>query len=99
MKIEQKIEQIIYKIIGEKNTELNLSMEKSLKTNIVGGKSQLDSLGVFSFVLELEKIIENEFKIDLTLINDDFINDSSNHLDNVKKLKLFLIKEVSKKTV
>jgi|TARA_B110000444_G_C18680579_1_gene519531 acyl carrier protein len=99
MKIEQKIEQIIYKIIGEKNNELNLSMEKSLKTNIVGGKSQLDSLGVFSFVLELEKIIENEFKIDLTLINDDFINDSSNHLDNVKKLKLFLIKEVSKKTV
>ena len=97
MKIEQKIEQIIYKIIGEKNTELNLSMEKSLKTNIVGGKSQLDSLGVFSFVLELEKIIENEFKIDLTLISDDFINDSSDHLDNVKKLKLFLIKEVSKK--
>ena len=86
-------------IIGEKNTELNLSMEKSLKTNIVGGKSQLDSLGVFSFVLELEKIIENEFKIDLTLISDDFINDSSDHLDNVKKLKLFLIKEVSKKIV
>jgi len=97
MKIEEKVEQIIFKIIDEKNTELSLNMDKSIKTSIIGSKSQLDSLGVFSFVLEVEKKIEDEFNVELSLINDDFLNNSSDHMNNVEKLKFFITQKLSKK--
>ena len=97
MKIEEKVEQIIFKIIDEKNTELSLNMDKSIKTSIIGFKSQLDSLGVFSFVLEVEKKIEDEFNVELSLINDDFLNNSSDHMNNVEKLKFFITQKLSKK--
>ena len=95
MEIEEKVEQIIFKIIEEKNIELNLKMDHSDNTCIIGAESQLDSLGVFSFVLDIEKEIENEFNVELFLINDDFLNSSSDHMDNVKKLKLFLTQKLS----
>ena len=97
MKIEEKVEQIIFKIIAEKNTELSLNMDKSIKTSIIGSKSQLDSLGVFSFVLEVEKKIEDEFNVELSLINDAFLNNSSDHMNNVEKLKFFITQKLSKK--
>ena len=95
MKIDEKIEKIIFKIIDEKNIELNLEMEKSLDTIIIGKDSELDSLGVFSFVLDVEKEIENEFDKDVSLINDEFFNNTSNHMENIKNLKIFLIKMLS----
>ena len=94
MKIEHKIEKIIYKAIEEINNELKLNMEKSLDTKILGGNSQLDSLGIFSFVLEIEKRIEEDFKIEISLINNEFIDNDSDHLDNVEKLRSFIIAKI-----
>jgi acyl carrier protein len=94
MKIENKIEQIIFKIIDDKNKELNLHIKKKLNTCIIGEGSDLDSLGVFSFVLDLEKTIEEEFEIELSLINDEFLNNQSDHMSNVEKLKSFIIQKL-----
>lgn len=95
MKIDEKIEKIIFKIIDEKNIEFNLEMEKSLNTIIIGKDSELDSLGVFSFVLDVEKEIENEFDTQVSLINDEFFDNKSKHMENIKNLKIFLIKMLS----
>jgi len=97
MKIGERVEKIIFKVIDEKNIELGLEMEKSINTSIIGPESQLDSLGIFSFVLDIEKKVKDEFNVELSLINDDFLNNSSDHMSNVKKLKLFLTKKLSKK--
>mgnify|MGYP003968741859 CR=1 FL=1 len=97
MKIEKRVEKIIFNVIEEKNIELSLEMEKSINTSIIGPESQLDSLGIFSFVLDIEKKVKDEFNVELSLINDDFLNNSSDHMSNVKKLKLFLTKKLSKK--
>ena len=95
MKIEKRVEKIIFNVIEEKNIELSLEMEKSINTSIIGPESQLDSLGIFSFVLDIEKEIENEFDAEITLINDDFFNNESDHMQNIKKLKLFLTQKLS----
>ncbi|MDC0384163.1 hypothetical protein OAN38_04895 [Candidatus Marinimicrobia bacterium] len=95
MKIGERVEKIIFKVIDEKNIELGLEMEKSINTSIIGPESQLDSLGIFSFVLDIEKEIENEFDAEITLINDDFFNNESDHMQNIKKLKLFLTQKLS----
>ena len=97
MEIEKRVEKIIFNVIEEKNIELSLEMEKSINTSIIGPESQLDSLGIFSFVLDIEKKVKDEFNVELSLINDDFLNNSSDHMNNVKKLKLFLTKKLSKK--
>ena len=47
MKIGERVEKIIFKVIDEKNIELGLEMEKSINTSIIGPESQLDSLGIF----------------------------------------------------
>tara|TARA_A100001015_G_C14322994_1_gene456332 strand:+ start:53 stop:331 length:279 start_codon:yes stop_codon:yes gene_type:complete len=85
------------KIIIESLKELNLNIKKTLNTCIIGEGSDLDSLGVFSFVLDLEKTIEEEFEIELSLINDEFLNNQSDHMSNVKKLKLFIIQKLKSK--
>ena len=95
MKIGERVEKIIFKVIDEKNIELGLEMEKSINTSIIGPESQLDSLGIFSFVLDIEKEIENEFDAEITLINDDFFNNESDHMQNIKKLKLFFTQKLS----
>ena len=59
MDIGERVEKIIFKVIDEKNIELGLEMEKSINTSIIGPESQLDSLGIFSFVLDIVKEIEN----------------------------------------
>ena len=94
MNTEKLIEKILYKVVQEKNNELNINMEKSLDTCIIGSESQLDSLGVLSFVVELEKEIEEEFKLEISLISDEFLNDESDHMSSLKNLKLFLMKKI-----
>lgn len=94
MDTEQLIEKILYKVVQEKNNELNINMEKSLETCIIGSESQLDSLGVLSFVVELEKEIEEEFQVEISLINEEFLSSSSDHMSTLKNLKLFLTKKI-----
>jgi hypothetical protein len=97
MKTEQVIEKILYEVIEEKNNELDISMEKSLETCIIGPDSQLDSLGVLSFVVEVERAIEDEFQVEISLINEEFLNSNSNHMSTLKNLKLFLTKKIIEK--
>ena len=97
MNKEQTIEKILYKVIEEKNNELNIKMEKSLDTCIIGADSLLDSLGLLSFVVELEKEIEDEFQVEISLINEEFLSNNSDHMSTLKKIKLFLIKKIIKK--
>lgn len=91
MELEKKILEIVYKTIDSINKELNLNMDQSYDTAIIGQDSKLDSLGVFTFITNLENQIENDFKQNISLINDDFLNGHTEHLENVKQLQKYLI--------
>ena len=90
MNSESKILEVIYKTIDDINSELKISMNKSHDSAIIGQDSELDSLGVFSFVTCLENHIETQFNTTISLINDDFLNGNTEHLQNVNQLQEYL---------
>ncbi len=89
--MNEKISHIIDISIDEINKDLNLNLNKSNDTEIIGGNSPLDSLGVLTFVMELEKNIEKILDLEISLVNDDFLSGDS-PLKNIKKLKHHLEK-------
>jgi hypothetical protein len=89
--MNEKISDIINISIDSINEELNLKLNKSDDTEIVGGNSPLDSLGVLTFVMELEKNIEEILDSEISLVNDDFLSGDS-PLKNIKELKHHLEK-------
>ena len=59
--------EMIYSIIDEHN-ELNpndLKLEKSLETSLYGSESNLDSLGLVNFLVEVENIIKKNINQDI----------------------------------
>lgn len=91
----EKINEMIDISIDTINEDLNLKLNKSDDTEIIGGNSPLDSLGVLSFVMELEKNIEEILGLEISLVNDDFLSGDS-PLKNIKELKVHLNKILKK---
>ena len=89
--MNEKIIDIIDLSIDSINKDLNLKLNKTDDTEIIGGNSPLDSLGVLSFVMELEKNIEEILDLEISLVNDDFLSGDS-PLKNIKELKKHLEK-------
>jgi hypothetical protein len=89
--MNEKIIDIIDLSIDSINEDLNLKLNKTDDTEIIGGNSPLDSLGVLSFVMELEKNIEEILDLEISLVNDDFLSGDS-PLKNIKELKKHLEK-------
>ena len=89
--MNKKINKVIDASIDSINKDLSIKLNNSDDTEIIGGSSQLDSLGVLSFVMELEKNIEDIYGIEIALVNDDFLSGDS-PLKNIKELKIHLEK-------
>lgn len=89
--MNEKLSNIIDLSIDSINEDLNLNLTNSDDTEIVGGNSPLDSLGVLTFVMEIEKNIEEILDLEISLVNDDFLSGDS-PLKNIKELKHHLEK-------
>tara|TARA_B100000579_G_scaffold238235_1_gene195351 strand:- start:3425 stop:3709 length:285 start_codon:yes stop_codon:yes gene_type:complete len=81
--MDEKIEKIIFNTIDNINSDLGVNIEKSIESDIIGGESPLDSLGVISFLMELESNVETSLDVDITLVNDDVLSEDNNPLKNV----------------
>ena len=68
----EKIITVINNSIDELNQQLSEQdrLEKSLDTNLFGGNSILDSLGLINLIVAVEQNIEDEFDISLTLADE-----------------------------
>lgn len=86
----KKIEDAIAKTIDNINDELSVNIKQSDKSDIIGGNSPLDSLGVFTFIIELEKNLEEILDEELSLMNEDFMSDENNPFENIGKIKSHL---------
>ena len=88
--MNKKINDIIEISINSINQQLNLELVNSDDTEIIGDNSPLDSLGILTFVMEIEKNIEELLGLKISLVNDDFLSGNS-PLENVRKLKAHLV--------
>jgi len=83
-------DKIISEVIEQINKDLNVDILKNNNSDIIGGNSPLDSLGVISFLLELENKIEDTYDLEITLVNDSVLNEEQSPLSNIKSLKSHL---------
>ena len=95
--MSQSIEKLIFYTIDQINQDLGVDIKKEDNSDIVGGSSPLDSLGIISFLMELENKVEEEFDIDLTLVNDDVLSEDGNPLRNVLSIKRHLENIINQK--
>ena len=69
---DEKIRQAIYRAVEETNEQLpqGRQLEKSPDTVLFGKGGQLDSLGLVSFIVEVEQKIEEELGVSITLADE-----------------------------
>lgn len=87
---------LIYSIIDEHNllNPEDLKLEKSLKTSLFGNESNLDSLGLVNFLVEVENTIKINIDQDICVINEEFFLDENGPYDNVETLLDYILKQI-----
>ena len=76
---DEKIREAIYHAIDEMNEQLpkGRTLEKSPQTILFGKGGQLDSLGLVSFIVEVEQKIEEELGVSITLADERAMSQKS----------------------
>ncbi len=87
---------LIYSIIDEHNllNPEDLKLEKSLKTSLFGNESNLDSLGLVNFLVEVENTIKINFDQDICVINEELFLEENGPYDNVETLLDYILKQI-----
>ena len=89
--------EIILKKIYESIDEHNIlnpeeyQMSKSLVTPIMGNNSVLDSLGLLSFLVDLESKIKEQIDLRCNLVNEELISDNSKHYEDVQSILSYIL--------
>ena len=103
MKIIRKIhEKRDYKTIIETISDYNKDLEKdsqiSTDTNdsIYSSNSNLDSLGLVSFIIALEQSIEDKFKVSISLADEKAMSQKSNPYATINSLAEYISKLIDK---
>lgn len=90
--MKTKIEQIIIETLQELNEELeNKELENPTKeTRLYGSNSALDSLGLVSFITDLEEVISDKFDKDIVLADEKAMSQRTSPFRNVQSLTLYI---------
>jgi D-alanine--poly(phosphoribitol) ligase subunit 2 len=70
--MKEKITKIIYDALDEiKSNDSDMpAIEKSPDTALYGRNSKLDSLGLVNLIVAVERDLEDEFEVEITLANE-----------------------------
>lgn len=84
----ERILKIIFSAVEELNSQLNpeRKLNKSPDTCLYGAGSQLDSLGLVTFIVVAEQKLENEFKITLTLADEKAMSQRNSPFRTIETL-------------
>ena len=85
--MKNELDKLIKDTIEQINIDLNVDLLKNGNTDIIGGTSPLDSLGVISFLLELENQIETKYNLSVTLVNETVLMEENSPIKNFNLLK------------
>ena len=92
--MNDKIESIIYDTMDEVMEILpkKISYDKNQNTPLYGGEGLLDSLGLVTFLINLEQNIADEFKMEITIASEKAMSQKNSPFRTVKSLKKYLAK-------
>ena len=91
--MENKIEKIIYDTMDEIIEILpeKISYDKRLKTPLYGGKGLLDSLGIVTFLVNLEQKIEDKLNVRITIASEKAMSQKNSPFRTISSLNDYLI--------
>ena len=95
--MDKIIEGIITSSLKESliDSGLKISDEIDSTTIIFGDGGRLDSLGLVSFLINVEQKIEEEIDIQITIADEKAMSMSNSPFKNVKRLTSFLVQKCS----
>ena len=88
--------ELIYSIIDDHN-KLNpddLKLEKSLDTELLGSNGNLDSLGLVSFLVDVENIIKRNIVTQVSVIDEVLFLDENGPYSNIATLTDYIFKQI-----
>ena len=91
------IEKIIYDVIEEHNklNPIELHLEKSSKTNLLGKDGILDSLGFINFLIEVESSLQEKVSKNISIVDEKLFQDFNGPYKNIMTLKEFIFEKIN----
>jgi len=86
--VEKLIFESLEELVNETGVKLKISTPKD--TPIFGSGSKLDSLGLVTFLVELEQKIEDYFGLEITIANEKAMSQKNSPFRNVDTLSEYL---------
>ena len=92
MNLKEKVSQSIFKAIDELNEQLppEQNLEKSIETRIIGKGGKLDSVGLVTFIVAVEQMIEDEFEVPMTLADERAMSQNQSPFRTVRTLAEYI---------
>lgn len=87
---------LIYSTIDNHN-KLNpkdLLLEKKLETILLGPNGNLDSLGLLTFLVEVETLIQNNVDKNISVLNENFFMNENGPYKNVDSLSKYILSQI-----
>jgi len=81
---------LIYEAIDELNETLDEPIEKSDSTQLFGSKSKLDSMGLVSLIVTVERLIDEKYGKTVTLASEKAFSRSSSPFRTVQTLSEYI---------
>jgi len=86
--IEKLIFESLEDIVNQTGIKLKISNRKD--TPIFGNPSKLDSLGLVTFLIELEQKLEDSFGVEMTIANEKAMSQKNSPFKNVYTLREYI---------
>ena len=92
--MKKRILDIIYKAIEDLKSESNVDIciEKSLETKLIGADGNLDSLSLVSLLIIIEQKLEDEFDKTITIADERAMSQKNSPFKSVKSLSDYIYK-------
>ena len=92
--MKDKVIKTILETINEYNDGLskNDQISSNLDSSIYGGSSNLDSMGLVSFIVGLEQSIEDKFDQSISLADEKAMSQKSSPYQNINSLADYILK-------
>ena len=95
--MKQRLEAIIKKSFVEYCQDNDISLNNAIdgKTRLIGSDSMLDSIGLVTFLAELEDLLEEELDIELEIADERAMSRFRSPFTNIESLSEFLLEKIN----
>ena len=95
----EKILKVIYRAVDSVNKELGLEVKivKDPQTRLLQEESGLDSLGVVTLIMAIERELKRTLKVSMTLVNEEMLSKKrTSPFFSIQTLADYILKQLKK---